>query len=211
MKDLLLLHGAGGRPAAWDEFVPLLPGYRCVAPDLTGLTTWAAMLDHLDGLGLDNPAVVGHSFGGALAVKWAHRHPECPGVVNFDGHGHPSTYPGLTDGEVAAWRAKLKHLFDEMAKSMPPEHTALRPLIDNGSVDDLYDGLTVRSLAVVATRLFAPQEPFAEFYHAMRAGVLADLAGHQVVHVVQFDGSHAMLHEDPRELAGLTTRFLAGS
>ncbi|CAM3947337.1 alpha/beta fold hydrolase [Kibdelosporangium persicum] len=206
MRDLLLLHGAGAQPSVWDEFIPLMPGFRCVAPDLTGLTTWEAMLDHLEGLGLDNPAVVGHSLGGALGVKWAHRHPECPGVVNFDGHGHPSTYPGLTDAEVGSWKAKLKELFDEMAKQMPPEHVALRPLIDNGSVHDLYDGLTARHLAVVADKLMTAQEPFADFYNAMREGVLADLAGHQVV---RFDGSHAMLQEQPRKLAELSARFLS--
>ncbi|MFC0114674.1 alpha/beta fold hydrolase [Kibdelosporangium aridum] len=205
MRDLLLLHGAGDSPAAWDEFIPLMPNFRCVAPDLTGLTTWEAMLDHLESLDLDNPAIVGHSLGGALGIKWAHRHPECPGVVNLDWHGHPSTYPGLTDAEVGSWKAKLKEVFDEMAKQMPPEHAALRALIDNDSVHDLYDGLTARHLAVVANQLTAAQEPFADYYNAMREGIIADLSGHQVV---RFEGSHAMQRQHPQQLASLSARFL---
>ncbi|ALG06148.1 alpha/beta fold hydrolase [Kibdelosporangium phytohabitans] len=210
MRDLLLLHGAGGRPDDWAGFIPLMPGFRCTAPDLTGLSTWEAMLDHLDGLGLDNPAVVGHSLGGALGIKWAHRHPECPGVVNLDGHGHPSTYPGLSADEVATWKAKLEEVFDEMAKQMPPEHVALRPLIDDGSVHDFYDGLTTRHLAVVAAKLMSAQEPFADYYNAMRRGVLADLTA-AGARVTEFDGTHAMLQEKPADLARLTTDFLQAS
>ncbi|ONI78609.1 hypothetical protein ALI144C_27710 [Actinosynnema sp. ALI-1.44] len=210
MRDLLLLHGAGGRPDDWTDFISFVTGFRCTAPDLTGLTTWAAMLDHLDGLGLDNPAVVGHSLGGALGIQWAHRHPECPGVVNLDGHGHPSTYPGLSDDAVATGKAKLKEVFDEMAEQMPPEHVALRPLIDDGTVHDFYDGLTTRHLAVVATKLMTAQEPFADYYNAMRAGVLADLTA-AGANVVEFDGSHAMLQENPEKLARLALDFLMES
>jgi pimeloyl-ACP methyl ester carboxylesterase len=164
------------------------------------------MLDHLEGLGLDNPAVVGHSLGGALAIRWAKRHPECPGVVNLDGHGHPSTYPGLSQSEVDTWQAKLTAAFDAMAEQMPPEQLALRPLIDAERTTSLYDGLSSPALLFVATRLLTAQEPFAEYYTAQRRGVLADLAGRNVV---EFDGAHCMLREKPRELAELVTSFLA--
>nr|WP_042190516.1 alpha/beta fold hydrolase [Kibdelosporangium sp. MJ126-NF4]CEL19399.1 Beta-ketoadipate enol-lactone hydrolase [Kibdelosporangium sp. MJ126-NF4]CTQ94802.1 Beta-ketoadipate enol-lactone hydrolase (EC 3.1.1.24) [Kibdelosporangium sp. MJ126-NF4] len=206
MKDLLLLHGAGGQPANWDKFIPLMPDFHCVAPDLNGLTTWEAMLDHLDGLDLDNPVVVGASLGGALGVRWAKRHPECPGVVNLDGHGWPSTYPGLSEAEVAVWRAKLAEVFDAMAENMPPHHVALRELTDNGSVRDLYDDVTAPVVAVVATELMSAQEPFAEFYTAVRKGVLADLAGRQVI---EFPGHHGLLSTHPTEIADLVRRFLA--
>jgi pimeloyl-ACP methyl ester carboxylesterase len=207
MRDLLLLHGAGGNPSNWDAFIPAVPGFRCVAPDLNGLTTWEAMLDHLEGLKLDNPAVVGASLGGALAIRWAKRHPDCPGVVNFDGHGWPSTYPGLNQSEVDSWKAKLKEVFDAMAENMAPHHVALRPLADNGTVHELYEGLRAPALAVVAMHLLPPQEPFAEFYIAARQGVLADLADENV-QVAEFPAHHGMLSTHPAELATLTSRFL---
>jgi len=34
-----------------------------------------------------NPAIAGHSLGGMLAVMWGAGRPDCPGVVNLDGHG----------------------------------------------------------------------------------------------------------------------------
>ncbi|MCE7008919.1 alpha/beta fold hydrolase [Kibdelosporangium philippinense] len=205
MRDLLLLHGAGGTPAQFERFIAEMPDFHCVAPDLNGLTTWEAMLDHLEGLKLDNPAVVGSSLGGALAIYWAKRHPECPGVVNLDGHGHPSTYPGLTDAEVGSWKAKLKELFDEMAKQLPPEHVALRSLVDNSSVRELYDGLTAPAIAVVAMELMPAQEPFAEFFTAARKGVLADLAGRRVI---ELPGDHGLLGTHSSEIANLVRRFL---
>ncbi|MET0237416.1 MAG: alpha/beta hydrolase [Kibdelosporangium sp.] len=208
MRDLLLLHGAGGTPSDWDTFIQSMPDFRCVAPDLNGLTTWEAMLDHLDGLNLDNPAVAGASLGGALGVRWAKRHPECPGAVNFDGHGWPSAYPGLTQSEMDGWRAKLTEVFDEMARNMPPHHAALRPLADSGNVHELYDGLTAPALAVVAMHLLPAQEPFAEFYIASRNGVLADLAQEEV-QVTEFPAHHGLLNTHPAELAELVTRFLA--
>jgi pimeloyl-ACP methyl ester carboxylesterase len=38
-----------------------------------------------DALALDQPLLVGHSFGGLLAVEYAATHPSCAGVVGVDG------------------------------------------------------------------------------------------------------------------------------
>jgi pimeloyl-ACP methyl ester carboxylesterase len=205
VTDLLLLHGAGGDPSHWDGVVEALPDFHCVALDLNGLTTWEAMLDHLEEQNLDNPAVVGSSLGGGLAVRWAKRHPECPGIVNLDGHGHPSTYPGLSESEVDRWKVKLNTAFDAMAEAMPPEHVALRALVDAEYTLPLYEDLSSPALLVVAMRLLRAQEPFAELFEAQRRGVLEDLAGRQVV---EFDGTHGMMHDKPVEVAKLVSDFL---
>jgi pimeloyl-ACP methyl ester carboxylesterase len=203
VTDVLLIHGAGGSSADWWNFHLGFPTHTV---DLHSPWTWESMLDQVEELGLDNPAVVGVSMGGALAVMWAKRHPECPAVVNIDGHGFPDTCPGLTQSEVDEWRGRLKALFDQMATTIDPDLRPIQDLVAKGSVHELYDGLKVPALSIVATRLMPPQEPFAEYYTAFQQGILVDLANRE--HVVAFDGSHAMLDEKPTELAALVTDFL---
>jgi pimeloyl-ACP methyl ester carboxylesterase len=147
---------------------------------------WEDALDELETLELDNPAVVGHSLGGMLAVRWGLRHPDCPGVVNLDGNGWPSTYPGLADAEAAAARSNLNAVFkaqaDVMAAALPPEQVEM---------------------------LVAQQPlPFGDLPRAQQPGVVKDLAGRRVV---EFDGSHGMLFEDPQGLANLVAAFLTGA
>jgi pimeloyl-ACP methyl ester carboxylesterase len=83
---LMLVHGLGGAAANWLALAPLLlPGRRVVVPELPGhggseplpaapsLNTYADRLALL----LDEPsAVVGHSLGGAIALRLAIRHPD---------------------------------------------------------------------------------------------------------------------------------------
>jgi pimeloyl-ACP methyl ester carboxylesterase len=202
MTDVLLVHGAGANSAVWAEFE--LPGFTVHTIDLHSPWTWESMLDQIEELGLDNPAVVGQSLGGALAVRWGKRHPQCPAIVNLDGHGYPSTYPGLSD--VDEWRRRLDEVFDQMAETMDPDLLPIRELVAHGTVHELYDGLTCPALIVVAGRIMPVQEPFAEYYEANRKGILADLAGRK--DVVEFDASHNMVAERPRELAAIVTRFL---
>src|SRR5206468_347652 len=79
------VHGLGGSAANWLALAPLLlPGRRVLVPELPGhggsdplpaaasLNAWA---DRIAGL-LDEPAaVVGHSLGGAVALRLAIRRP----------------------------------------------------------------------------------------------------------------------------------------
>jgi len=85
-ETLVLVHGLGGSAANWLALAPLLlPGRRVLVPELPGhggsdplpaaasLNAWA---DRIAGL-LDEPAaVVGHSLGGAVALRLAIRRPE---------------------------------------------------------------------------------------------------------------------------------------
>ena len=91
---LLLLHGSGPGVTAWANWrlnIPLLAeGRRVVAPDMVGfgyterpegirynLDTWVKhAIDFLDALGIEQDDVVGNSYGGALALAMAIRHPQ---------------------------------------------------------------------------------------------------------------------------------------
>ncbi len=91
---VVLLHGSGPGVTAWANWrltiLPLSERFRVVAPDVTGfgytdktpddrydMQRW---LDHLtgflDAIGLEKVSVVGNSFGAALALALAARHPD---------------------------------------------------------------------------------------------------------------------------------------
>ena len=85
-EPLLLVHGLGGAAANWLALAPLLlPGQAMLVPDLPGhggseaLPAAQSLNAYADRLALllDRPAaVVGHSLGGAIALRLAIRRPE---------------------------------------------------------------------------------------------------------------------------------------
>jgi pimeloyl-ACP methyl ester carboxylesterase len=89
-EPLVLVHGLGGSAANWVALVPLLlPGRRLLVPELPGhgdseplpaapsLNAYADRLALLlEREGLAPAAVVGHSLGGAIALRLAIRRPE---------------------------------------------------------------------------------------------------------------------------------------
>jgi len=118
-----LLHGSGPGVSAWANWRLLLPvlaqNRRVVAPDLRGfgyterpanaadhsaynLDSWVQqVIDLLDALGLAQTDLVGNSFGGALALATAIRHPQrIRRLVLMGSVGVPFT---LTPGLDAVW------------------------------------------------------------------------------------------------------------
>src|SRR5436190_4013449 len=87
---LLLLHGLACDRTTWDRVIPLLAKkYTVIVPDLLGhgmsdkpradytLGAFAnGMRDLLTVLGIDKVTVVGHSFGGGVAMQFAYQFPE---------------------------------------------------------------------------------------------------------------------------------------
>lgn len=82
---LLLLHGLGGSAQDWREFAGhLTDTHHVLAIDLRELPwSWDIALADIAALDLDNPAVVGMSFGGMIAGRWAARHPQCPAAISI--------------------------------------------------------------------------------------------------------------------------------
>jgi pimeloyl-ACP methyl ester carboxylesterase len=94
-EPLVLVHGLGGAASNWIALAPLLlPGRRLLVPELPGhggsqplpgrpaldayAESLAVLLEHEAGA----PApVVGHSFGGAVALRLAVRRPELVGAL----------------------------------------------------------------------------------------------------------------------------------
>jgi pimeloyl-ACP methyl ester carboxylesterase len=87
---LILLHGIAGSSTTWEPLLPML-SERCtvIAPDLLGhgqsdkprhdysLGAHAnGVRDLMIALGIEGATIVGHSFGGGVALQFAYQHPE---------------------------------------------------------------------------------------------------------------------------------------
>ncbi len=95
--DVVFIHGVQRTLEDWAPVLRRLSGVRAVAMDLrfhgrSGVPEQASWNDFVsdidavvDRLDLSDPFVVGHSFAGMLAMGYALRHPDCPGVMNIDG------------------------------------------------------------------------------------------------------------------------------
>jgi pimeloyl-ACP methyl ester carboxylesterase len=99
-EDVILLHGVTSSLAMWyNGIIPALePEFRTTVYDLrghglteltpNGYTSYEMAEDLrclLDGLGIEKPLLVGHSYGGAIATHFALRFPErTRGVVMLD-------------------------------------------------------------------------------------------------------------------------------
>ncbi|WP_435201547.1 alpha/beta fold hydrolase [Janibacter sp. GS2] len=91
-RPVLLIHGSGPGVSAWANWRAVLPAlsqaHRVIAPDVLGfgfterpegvtydLATWTEhLIGFLDALALDEVAIVGNSFGGALALNLVTHH-----------------------------------------------------------------------------------------------------------------------------------------
>jgi pimeloyl-ACP methyl ester carboxylesterase len=86
---LLLIHGVGDSSQAWRDVIPMLAeNHLVIAPDLLGhgasdkpradysISAYAnGMRDLLTVLGIDKVTLVGHSFGGGVAMQFAYQYP----------------------------------------------------------------------------------------------------------------------------------------
>lgn len=118
-EPVLLIHGSGPGVTAWANWRLVLPElsskHRVIAPDVVGfgysncqdgatptIETWVQHIESLlDWLGLKRVSIVGNSFGGALALWFAVKHPErVERIVLMGSVGAPFE---LTPGLDAVW------------------------------------------------------------------------------------------------------------
>ncbi|PSL51432.1 esterase/lipase [Saccharothrix carnea] len=199
---VLALHGAGGSPADWDPVITALNGNHDLVPlPLEGPWDWDSILDRIEPHATDNPAVLGMSLGGMVAALWGRRHPECPAVINIDGHGvptQPQRYlnPTAVTGKIATLREQFR------AYGQPDLQQALEDL----DCFPVFRALSCPMLLAVATKPL-PGHPLFEEYQQGLARDLATLPPN--IDVVHMDTTHAATREDPQLVADLITNYLA--
>ena len=125
--DIVLIHGASGnmRDFTFDLVARLSDRYRVTVLDRPGLgysdrldRDGASIFEQADALvaavaqlGVTKPLVLGHSYGGAVALAWATRHPDATaGLIVVSGASNPwdaplSTYYRVLSHPVGQWLA----------------------------------------------------------------------------------------------------------
>lgn len=118
---LLLLHAGIANRRMWDEHLEPLAaaGHRVVAVDLPGfgeavpgpgpVAHWEDVVETMDGLGIERAAVLGNSFGAAVALRVAALHPQrVSSLLLFSASSAPE--PDPSPELLAAWEAEEKAL-----------------------------------------------------------------------------------------------------
>ncbi|ALG86084.1 alpha/beta fold hydrolase [Gordonia phthalatica] len=176
---VLLIHGSGPGVSAWANWrltIPTLADrHRVIAPDILGFgyttrpdgaeynaETW---LDHLvgliDALGLEKVSVVGNSFGGALAMRLATRHPDR--VERLVLMGSVGVLFPITPGLDAVW-------------GYQPSVPAMRRLLDVFAYDERYATDELAELRYAASIRPGVQESYASMFPAPRQRKVAEMA-----------------------------------
>jgi pimeloyl-ACP methyl ester carboxylesterase len=136
---LVLIHGAGGTHLYWPSEIRRLPGYRIFALDLPGhgksggcglqsIPAYTrAVLDWLEGIGLNSAVFVGHSMGSAIALSLALEAPEHVLALGLVGAGAKL--------QVAA-------AIMESASSATTYHNAIELIIGGCFSEDAPEALT---------------------------------------------------------------------
>jgi pimeloyl-ACP methyl ester carboxylesterase len=113
---LVLLHAGIADRTMWTEHLRPLSeaGYRVVAPDLPGFgeapvapgeqAPWSAVLQEMDALGIEQAALVGNSFGAAVALRVAAVAPERVSALVLISASAPTIPPSAELLEI--WQAE---------------------------------------------------------------------------------------------------------
>jgi 2-hydroxymuconate-semialdehyde hydrolase len=248
---LLLLHGIPGYGGAWDKIVAQLPiGYRTIVPDLLGFGGSArptkgvdlhaaaqaeglALL--LDKLGIEKTIVVGHDFGGPVAL-WLTR--LRPGLVTHLGLVAVNVMPDTPiPPPLNLLRMPLLGGFIESVLMSPGSLRMMvgrgvgkpKPTIDRAAyVGDKLQARAIRTIFAMSLRnlreLYTPtqaavstldipvfvawgdRDPFFKIEEGQR---IADAAAGASFTIFK-DAGHFLPEERPRELAELIGKLTNG-
>ena len=204
---LLLLHGIGSNRETWRSVLkPLSQHFTVIAPDLLGHGESAkpradyslggfanGMRDLLGVLGMERATVIGHSFGGGVAMQFAYQFPERTDRVVLEASG------GL-GREVTPLLRIL---------TLPGSAAVLAAL------DVIPGNAAVRLVGEIARRI--PEGPFASDAHEV-VNVLEGLRGseartaflHVLSHVIDWRGQLVTMRDRTYLAAGMPIMVMWG-
>jgi pimeloyl-ACP methyl ester carboxylesterase len=228
----VLLHGLGAPQRSWDRVAPLLAShFRVVTYDQRGHCASAAASDYsldafladlqavLDGLALEHRLLVGHSFGGLLAVEHAATRPGCAGVVAVDG-GLKIERPPIGWEEVQTQLNRpvtrlLSRAVTAIGMGTRLSMAELRRVADEAAereehLEEAYARLTCPLLVVLAGK--ADPLPHGEaMLAAVNTAACRLQQRHPQIQLARLPCGHNIPLERPRELADLIIRFAESS
>ena len=246
-RPVLALHGVTGHGARWRVLSDALPGVRIIGPDLRGhgRSPWtppwgidqhvADAIAVLDDLGLDRVPVVGHSFGGAIALHLARTAPErvdglvlLDPAIGLDPHDMLETAEETRADEsypdLAAARAdrtqRWEGIADDLVDAELAEHLVVPPPPAGGVLDgDRYRYRYCRAAVVTAWSEMARPAVLPPGRALIVPAVKADFVRQQWVDacraalgdaltVAEVDAGHMVFLERPAEVAAHIREFL---
>lgn len=249
-EPVVLLHGFGASSYSWRHVVEALAdGYELIALDLNGFGyterprdpsgytvggQLALVTGVMDALGIDSAHVAGHSYGGALALHLAWRHPERVRslvLVDSAGVAYPWTrrtvtaaFPPLTYLYVRARALRRDFIRAGLERSIADDAQVTPELVDEyhrrltvEGVSRAFRGLTrptseprelpeLERLDLPVLMVWGAEDQLTDLEIARQAAAELPRARLEVLDGV----GHIPLEERPGELAELMRRFLAG-
>lgn len=237
-RPALALHGVTGHGARWRVLADALPGLRIHGVDLRGhgrspwVPPWnleqhvADVIDTLDGLGLDRVPVIGHSYGGAIALHLAHLAPDrverlvlLDPAIGLDAHDMLETaedtradesYPDLDAARAdraQRWAGIAPDLVDEeLAAHLVPDGDRWRYRYCRSAVLAAW-GEMARPAIVPAVRTLLVPAARADFVDPAWVRRCREVLGDALT-VTEVDAGHMVFLERTAEVADAIRGFL---
>ncbi|MEW6436136.1 MAG: alpha/beta hydrolase [Pseudomonadota bacterium] len=192
-RAVVLLHGKNFNGEYWAETIRALAarGYRVVVPDQIGFGKSAKPDIHyhldllaantktlLERLGIGRAAIVGHSFGGMLAVAFARDYPQATAVLALENPIgledyrtviRPPPLSALFDAEMAQTAASYRNFMHAFFVGWPPEAEHNVDVFARVLHSGEYPRWAMAS-ALTAQMIF--DEPNRQDYHLLKMPVL---------------------------------------
>ena len=242
---MVLLHGQPGDAHDWHRVVEALSGrVRCIVPDRPGYGKTGgpagsiaanadAVCDMLDRCGVHQATIVGYSWGGAITLDLAQRHPKrVNGVVLVSavgGEGSIDDLDRLLAARIVGPALSLGGLLALRAERIRRHLVPLEPTPDPAAVDRLPDGwlgswrsfvveerALIRELPTITSRLGRLQGRAVSIIgtadRVVRPHSQRDLAARIGAEVVSVPGrGHLLALEVPELVADVIVRVAAPS